>query len=106
MLVKTGLSHTSARVGPCLWGRLHGTHSVPYTTLFLLLSRLSLMDRYLPPESSLCSQGGEMGDWTLLRDSAVPTLTIFSTGSIFVHQLHSFTEQEGCHSILASVLNL
>lgn len=77
MLVKTGLSHTSATVGPCLWGHLHSIPSIPSITLFLLTPVLSLMGHCPPPESSLRSQGGKMGDWPLMRDSAVLTLMIF-----------------------------
>lgn len=78
MLVKTGLSYTSAMVDPCLWGRLHCTRSMPYITPFLLLSGLSLMDRCPPLRVLFAVKEGEMGDWTLMRDSAIPaTLTIF-----------------------------
>lgn len=105
MLVKTGLSHTSAVVGPCLWGQLYSTHSMPDITLFLLVPVLSLMDHCLSPESSVCIQGGKVGDWTLMRDSAVLTPTSFPTGPAFVCQTQSSTEHEGCHSILASVFS-
>lgn len=46
-----------------------------------------------------------MGDWTLMRDSAVLTLMIFPTGPGFVCQIHSSIKQEGCHSILAYVFS-
>lgn len=78
MLVKTGLSHTSAVVGPCLWGRLHGT-----LACLLSLPSCCCLDCHrwtdVHPLRVLCAvREGKKGDWTLTRDSAVPvTLTIF-----------------------------
>lgn len=45
-----------------------------------------------------------MGDWPLMRDSAILTLMIFFFPTVpgFVCQMHSSTEQEGCHSSLAA----
>lgn len=65
MLVKTGLSHTSATVGPCLWGHLHSIPSIPSITLFLLAPVLSLMGHCPPPESSLPQSRRENGGLAL-----------------------------------------
>lgn len=93
-------------VDRCLWGRLHCTRSMPYITPFLLLYGLSLLDRCPPPESSLCSQGGENGRLDLDERLCNPgDPDDIPTGPVFVHQIHSFTEQEGCHSIFASVFS-